>query len=162
MPPLRRFLLCGAVPAATVQAQGGVPTAPRDLAAASGDTMVTLTWSPPANDGGSDITGYQYQVDQGGWTNAGAADAGSVVVSSLENLRQYTFSVQAVNGDRAGGGRVGGGDAARRDHGAHGSPGPGGGVRGHDGDPHLVAAGGRRRFGPHGLPDSGRGSRQAG
>ena len=96
------FLLCGAVPAATVQAQGGVPTAPRDLAAASGDTMVTLTWSPPANDGGSDITGYQYQVDQGGWTNAGAADAGSVVVSSLENLRQYTFSVQAVNGTGPG------------------------------------------------------------
>ena len=64
--------------------------------------MVTLTWSPPANDGGSDITGYQYQVDQGDWTDAGAADARSVVVSGLENLRQYTFSVRAVNGTGPG------------------------------------------------------------
>ena len=96
------LLLCGAAPAATVQAQDGTPSAPRDLAAASGDTMVTLTWSPPANDGGSDLTGYQYQVDQGGWTDAGAADARSVVVSGLENLRQYTFSVRAVNGTGPG------------------------------------------------------------
>ena len=84
-----------ATPRATVTA----PSAPRDLAAASGDTMVTLTWDPPANDGGSDLTGYEYQVDQGDWTNAGAANARSVVVSRLENLRQYTFSLRALNGE---------------------------------------------------------------
>ena len=82
-----------ATPRTTVTA----PLAPRDLAAASGDTMVTLTWSRPANDGGSDVTRYQYQVDPGDWTNAGAAAARSVVVSGLENGRQYTFSVRAVN-----------------------------------------------------------------
>ena len=81
------------------------PTAPRDLAAASRDTMVTLTWSPPANDGGSAITGYQYQVDQGDWKDAGAADARSVVVTGLENGRSYTFAVRALN-ERAGPGVV--------------------------------------------------------
>ena len=96
------LLLCGAAPAATVQAQDGTPSAPRDLAAEPGDTVVRITWSPPANDGGSDLTGYQYQVDQGGWTDAGAADARSVVVSGLENIRQYTFSVRAVNGTGPG------------------------------------------------------------
>ena len=96
------ILLCGAAPAATVQAQDGTPTAPRDLAAAPGDTMVTLTWSPPANDGGSDITGYEYQVDEGDWEDAGAADARSLVVSDLENIRLYAFSVRAVNGTGPG------------------------------------------------------------
>ena len=98
MPPLRPLLLWGAAPAATVQAQDGTPSAPRNLAAEPGNAMVTLTWSPPANDGGSDITGYEYQVDQGDWNDAGAADARSVVVSGLENLRQYTFSLRALNG----------------------------------------------------------------
>ena len=76
----------------------GVPSAPRNLAGAPGDAEVTLTWSPPADDGGSAVTGYQYQVDQGNWINAGAAAARSVVVSGLENGRLYTFAVRAVNG----------------------------------------------------------------
>ena len=96
------ILLCGATPAATVQAQGDTPTAPRDLAAEPGDTTVTLTWSPPENDGGSDITGYEYQVDEEDWEDAGAADARSLVVSDLENIRLYAFSVRAVNGTGPG------------------------------------------------------------
>ena len=83
---------------ATPEAVITAPTAPRNLAAEAGDTTVTLTWSAPANDGGADITGYEYRVDQGGWQNAGAADARSVVASNLENLRQYTFSLRALNG----------------------------------------------------------------
>ena len=96
------ILLCGAAPAATVQAQGDTPTAPRDLAAEPGDTTVTLTWSPPENDGGSDITGYEYQVDEEDWEDAGAAAARSLVVSDLENIRLYAFSVRAVNGTGPG------------------------------------------------------------
>ena len=83
-----------ATPRATITA----PSAPQNLAAEPGDTQVTLTWSPPANDGGADITGYEYQVDRGGWNGAGGADARSVVVSDLENLRQYSFSLRALNG----------------------------------------------------------------
>ena len=83
---------------ATPQAAITAPTAPQNLAAEAGDEQVTLTWSPPANDGGSDITGYEYRVDQGGWQDAGAADARSAVVSDLDNLTSYTFSLRALNG----------------------------------------------------------------
>ena len=83
---------------ATPQAAITAPSAPRNLAAESGDEQVTLTWSPPSNDGGSDITGYEYRVDQGSWQDAGAADARSVVVSDLDNLTSYTFSLRALNG----------------------------------------------------------------
>ncbi|MXW34697.1 MAG: hypothetical protein F4Z60_03605, partial [Chloroflexi bacterium] len=83
---------------ATPQAAITAPTAPRNLAAEAGDEQVTLTWSPPSNDGGSDITGYEYRVDQGSWQDAGAADARSVVVSDLDNLTSYTFSLRALNG----------------------------------------------------------------
>jgi len=82
-----------ATPRSTITA----PSAPRDLAASPGNGEVTLTWSPPSNDGGSDITGYEYQVDQGDWKDAGAADARSVVVSDLDNLTPYTFSLRAGN-----------------------------------------------------------------
>ena len=74
-----------------------VPDAVGSLSATAGDREVVLTWTAPADDGGSSITGYEYQYSPGGsgWT---AVSDATVTVSGLTNGTQYTFEVRAVNG----------------------------------------------------------------
>ena len=91
----------------------GVPGEPQSFEAQARDTEVTLTWSVPASDGGSAVTGYRYRVSADGgatwnpdWTDvADGADADSdranettVTVTGLVNGTPYTFEVRAVNG----------------------------------------------------------------
>ena len=87
------------------------PGAPQSLSATTGDGRVTLSWSPPASDGGATITGYEYRYAESSgtypsnWTPAGGSGARSVTVSSLNNGTLYKFQVRAMNS-------VGGGAAA--------------------------------------------------
>ena len=74
----------------------GVPGSPRNLSATPGDQQVMLRWSAPASDGGSPITGYDYQVDAGSWIPTGSAETRHVV-RDLVNGTTYTFRVRAVN-----------------------------------------------------------------
>lgn len=77
----------------------GPPGAPTDLVAVAGDEEADLSWSAPADDGGSAITGYiivpyilgvaQTPVTVGAVT--------SHTVSSLTNGTTYSFTVAAVN-----------------------------------------------------------------
>ena len=79
----------------------GAPAAVANLSAAAGNGQVTLGWDAPASDGGSAITGYEYQYSPGGsgWTAVdGGVSARRVAVSGLTNGTQYTFEVRAVNG----------------------------------------------------------------
>ena len=86
-----------------------LPTEPH-LTATPGDGEVTLIWTQPASDGGSEITGYQYRcrVDDGGdsgscgedWTDAGLAL--TETVTRLTNGQEYRFEVRAVNARGAG------------------------------------------------------------
>jgi predicted phage tail protein len=81
------------------------PDAPTGLAAAAGDGSASLTWTAPASDGGSTITGYNVYIG----TSAGGesatpvnasplpADATSIVVPGLTNGTQYFFVVKAIN-----------------------------------------------------------------
>ncbi len=74
----------------------GAPGVVDSLSAVSGDRKVVLFWAVPASDGGSAITGYQYQYspDGSGWT---AVSDATVTVSGLTNGTEYTFEVRAVN-----------------------------------------------------------------
>ena len=74
-----------------------VPGVVGSLSATPGDREVVLTWTAPADDGGSSITGYEYQYSPGGsgWT---AVSDVTATVSGLANGTQYTFEVRAVNG----------------------------------------------------------------
>ncbi len=81
------------------------PDAPTMLVAVAGDEQVELSWTAPASDGGSVITGYQYEQGDGNWISTQSTDADHTV-TGLVNGRSYTFRVRAIN--RLGPGAISG------------------------------------------------------
>jgi YVTN family beta-propeller protein len=79
-----------------------VPDAPTGLTATPGDQQVMLTWTAPANDGGSPITGYtiEYRVTGETWVTyiGGASGGGAGVVTGLLRLGAGTTTTAGVNG----------------------------------------------------------------
>ena len=74
-----------------------VPDAPMNLRVEGGDGQVTLTWEAPEDDGGSEITDYEYRINgQGSWISIGSTDT-TTTVTGLDNDTVYTFEVRAVN-----------------------------------------------------------------
>ena len=83
----------------------GVAGAPTDVAGVPGNRQVSLTWTAPASDGGSAITGYrvEYRLDTDSiWTVSGTSPTPSATVAGLENGRAYLFQVAAVNAEGTG------------------------------------------------------------
>ncbi|HHV64047.1 MAG TPA: hypothetical protein GXX46_03085, partial [Peptococcaceae bacterium] len=73
-----------------------VPTVPQNFTAAPGDGQVTLSWTAPASDGGSEITHYEVSSNNGTtWVTAGSSS--SHTFTGLTNGTEYTFKVRAVN-----------------------------------------------------------------
>ncbi len=70
-----------------------VPSAP-EVSAERGDGSTTVSWVA-GDDGGSAVTGWQVQVNDGGWTDV-AADNSSVSVDTDDGAA-YTFGVRGVN-----------------------------------------------------------------
>ena len=94
----------------TVRNDDFTPGPPGNLQAASGDTLVNLTWNTGSagklNGSSTAITGYEYrQSTDGGknwnpdWTDIPGSDASTVShqVTGLLNDTEYTFQVRAVN-----------------------------------------------------------------
>lgn len=80
-----------------------VPGVPTIGPASAGDGAATVSWTPPGDDGGSPITGYQVRVVNSAGTQVGAlrpaaADATSLTVTGLTNGTTYRFQVAAANG----------------------------------------------------------------
>ena len=74
-----------------------VPDAPTDVSAVAGDGSATLSWTPPANDGGAALTKYRMIVQPGGtWVEVGAP-ATSGDFPGLLNGSTYSFTVRAYN-----------------------------------------------------------------
>ena len=90
----------------------GVPAAPASLVGVGGDAQVTLTWTAPASDNGSAVTGYEYtsNADAGTptWTDVpdsgsnGRADETEYTVTGLVNNIAYAFAVRAENANGPG------------------------------------------------------------
>ncbi|WP_419846071.1 fibronectin type III domain-containing protein [Candidatus Poriferisocius sp.] len=81
------------------------PSAP-DVSAERGDGSVTLSWTA-GDDGGSAVTAWHLQVNDGEWMaiDGSDADTASHTVTGLDNGTAYTFGVRAANdvGDGAAG-----------------------------------------------------------
>ena len=76
-----------------------VPGAPTGVAATAGNALAIVTFTPPAFDGGSAITGYTVTSNPPGGVDA---DAGTTLtthtITGLTNGTPYTFTVTATNG----------------------------------------------------------------
>jgi RHS repeat-associated protein len=77
-----------------------LPGAPAIGVAVGGDGLATVSFTPPASNGGSTITSYRVTSNPGAVTASGSRSP--VVVPGLTNGTMYTFTVRAVNGVGAG------------------------------------------------------------
>ena len=74
-----------------------MPDAPTNLLADGDNEQVALAWEAPEDDGGSEITDYEYRIDgEGEWISIGSTLT-THTVTSLVNGTEYTFQVRAVN-----------------------------------------------------------------
>jgi subtilase family serine protease len=72
-----------------------LPGAPTNVAAATGDAKVMVSFSLPADNGGATITSYKVTSSPGNVTATGTASP--ITVTGLTNGTTYTFTVTATN-----------------------------------------------------------------
>jgi hypothetical protein len=72
-----------------------VPDAPTIGTATAGDTQVSVSFTAPAFNGGSTITGYTVTSSPGNFTGSGATSP--IIVTGLTNSTAYTFTITATN-----------------------------------------------------------------
>lgn len=72
-----------------------VPDAPTIGTATAGDTQASVSFTAPAFNGGSTITGYTVTSSPGNFTGTGATSP--IIVTGLTNSTAYTFTITATN-----------------------------------------------------------------
>ena len=94
-----------ALSATVTPAPATAPGAPTAVSGTPRDSAVALTWTAPANDGGTSITSYRITPYVGGTAQTAIATgsaATSHTISGLNNDTAYTFRVSAINAVGAG------------------------------------------------------------
>jgi hypothetical protein len=72
-----------------------IPGTPTHITATAGDGQATVSFTAPADDGGSPVIGYVVTSSPGGITAPGSDTC--IIVKGLTNGISYTFTVKAVN-----------------------------------------------------------------
>ena len=88
--------------ATTTTLSTSVPGRPDAPTLADGANQFTVTWDPPDDDGGADISAYdiRYRLGSGGWmtlNDAWTSGARTYTITSLSPGRTYQVQVRAVN-----------------------------------------------------------------
>lgn len=78
------------------------PGPPTSLSVTPGNGQLTVTWAPPASDGGSPITGYVVDVDLSTETCTWVPGPLTCTVTGLQNGTFYQLRVYAVNANGVG------------------------------------------------------------
>ncbi|MEC0090461.1 S-layer homology domain-containing protein [Paenibacillus macquariensis] len=73
-----------------------VPAAPTNISAVAGNGQATVTFTAPADNGGSAVTGYEVTSSPGNVVVTGAVSP--ITLTGLTNGTSYTFTVKAING----------------------------------------------------------------
>jgi len=76
---------------------GTVPDPPTDVAGIAGNESVTVTWNPPINNGGYEITSYTVEDAAAGVSQDVSGDVTSTTITGLTNGESYSFTVTATN-----------------------------------------------------------------
>jgi hypothetical protein len=80
----------------------GTPAAVVNLDATPGNTQVALAWNAPADNGGSQVTGYEVTLDNWATKVTRTASQRFYTFTGLTNGTPYTFKVRAVNANGTG------------------------------------------------------------
>jgi hypothetical protein len=75
---------------------GKTPEVPTNISVGAGSKRLLISFGPPANTGGYDITGYQYSVDGGAFVSTNSTES-LIVITNLNNGQSYSIRIRAVN-----------------------------------------------------------------
>ncbi len=86
-----------------VSAQGSnTPDAPTNLKVEASNETLAVSWGPPLNNNGSEITGYQFNWSGPNSSGMSIVPSFSAVLESLSNGTSYSLSVSAINSNGVG------------------------------------------------------------